>query len=138
MRLFNQLDEDERADVIDYCVHMVLHDVIDDEVEITADDDEGKALKEKFDAAIKHIETLPEIGDKMDYLMESEDISKAIFEFAIEMAKSAYYHDGDEIVIFPGELGADDEDEHDVDGDEDDLAEIPTDLQKPKKSNNLN
>jgi hypothetical protein len=109
MRLFNQLSEKEQSNVIEYCADIVIDDILENGVVVDVVSDKEIALKEKLDHALQFADTLESKEQKVSYLLEDIDISTAIFDMAIDMAKTAFYHDSEELVIFPDQLN---EDEH--------------------------
>lgn len=127
MRLFYQLTEKEQNDVIHHCANLVVEDMINDGVKLEPTTEDDFKLKERLEEAVKYIHTLSSKKEKTDYLMTDEYISKAIYDIGLEMAKSAFYHDDEEMVIFPASL-------KDEEKDEDDDVEILNVQTKSKKS----
>jgi hypothetical protein len=107
MRLFFQLSEQEQSNVIEYCADMVVDDILENGVVVDVVSDKEIALKEKLDHALQVAETLELKEQKVSFLLEDIDISTAIFDMAIDMAKTAFYHDSEELVIFPDQLNDD-------------------------------
>jgi len=127
MKLFFSLPEERQDAAINYCTHMTLHDLIDGALKlepIETEENEKNEMKHKFDEAMEHIKTLPTVDDKMDFLMSDEDISRAIFEIAVEMAKTALYVEEDEFTIDLVDI---------IDDEKDDTKTTPEDMEAKKK-----
>jgi hypothetical protein len=118
MRLYYQLDAEEQDNVIDHCVSIVLDDIIENGLILEPHCEHEEELKVKFDMAKEHIATIQDPSDKIDYLMNDQDIADAVFDIAMDMAKNAFYHEQDEMVFFPDALGHDHTCEHNHDEDE--------------------
>jgi hypothetical protein len=132
MKLFYQLQELEQNEALHYCLHIVLDDLIEEGVDIEPVSDEDFLLKEKLDAAVKHINTLTTHEEKEDYLMSDAFLSKAIYDIALEMAKGAFYHEEDELTLMIDDL------HHDHHNDEDLAEDINLINVKSKKTSQLN
>jgi len=104
MRLFYQLSESDKNNALHYCADIVVEDLISDGVKLEPVTNEDIALKEKLDNAIEHIKLLSTNDEKISYLMSDIEVSKTIYEIALEMAKSAFYHDDEEMIIYPNSL----------------------------------
>ena len=98
MKLFAQLDNQTQILVLQYCASIVLQDMIDGTLEIEPLDDEEQLLKQKLADAYKHIEKMNE-EEKAQYMVSVPEIATAVQEFALEYAKSSWYHDSSESVI---------------------------------------
>lgn len=109
MKIFYQLTQEEQEDAIHYYTHMVVDDMISEGVNLDPASEDEDELKETLEEAIKHIKTLATNEEKTDYLFGNDEISKAIYDIASEMAKGAYYHSSDEMVVFIDELSCPDE-----------------------------
>jgi hypothetical protein len=131
MKLFYQLQELEQNEALHHCLHMVLDDLIEDGVDIEPVSDEDFILKEKLEAAVKHVNTLTTHEEKEDYLMSDSFLSKAIYDIALEMAKGGFYHEHDELILLIDDLHPDHKDEDLMD----DIALINV---KNKKTSQLN
>ena len=132
MKLFYQLQELEQNEALHHCVHMVLDDLIEDGVDIEPVSDEDFLLKEKLEAAVKHISTLTTREEKEDYLMSDSFLSKAIYDIALEMAKGGFYHESDELIMLIDDL------QHNHKDDEDLMEDISLINVKSKKTSQLN
>lgn len=104
MKLFYQLTEKEQNEVLHHCANMVIQDMIEEGIKLEPITEEEFILKDRLDDAIKYIKNLATKEEKTNYLMEDETISKAIYDIGLEMAKSAFYHDEEELVIYPASL----------------------------------
>jgi hypothetical protein len=109
MRLFYQLNQEEQHDVLHHCADIVIQDILTDGVHLDPITEEEIKLKEYIDDAVKHTQMLESKDEKAEYLMSDALISKTIYDIALEMAKGAFYHDEEEIVIFPASLHNEDE-----------------------------
>lgn len=98
MRLFSQLDEQTQILVLQYCASIVLQDIIDGTLEIEPVSDEDTALKQKIIDAHKQIEKMTE-EEKAKHMISIPEVATAVQEFALEYAKSSWYHDSSESVI---------------------------------------
>lgn len=107
MKLFYQLTEKEQNEVLHHCANIVIQDMIDDGVKLEPLSEDEASLKEKLEAAIQHIKTLSSKEEKATYLLNDPTVSRAIYDIALEMAKSGFYHDEEELVIFPSALKKD-------------------------------
>lgn len=104
MKLFYQLTHAEQNEALNHCADIVIQDMIEDGVFLDPLTSEEAELKEHIDKALKHTTLLELNEDKEDYLMSDPIVSKAIYDIALEMAKSAFYHDDEEMVIFSSSL----------------------------------
>lgn len=104
MKLFYQLNETDQNNVLHHCANMVVQDMIEDGVKLDPISEEEFALKDKLDTAINDIEKFQTKEEKINYLLGDAVISKAIYDIALEMAKSAFYHSSQELVIYPDDL----------------------------------
>lgn len=140
MKLFFQLTEDQQNDMIHRCVHLVIDDMMEDNIQlepITTDDLE---LKTKMESAVAHVKTLATEDEKMEYLLhDNEDVAKAIYDIAIEMAKGSFYHEENETVFYIDEHDEDFIDDEDVimDGEVSEDNLLP-ESSKTKKISHLN
>lgn len=128
MKLFYQLDEKSQNEVLHHCANIVMQDMIEDGVKLDPLSDEEFELKDKLESAIKHIKQFQTKEEKTNYLLGDAVISRAIYDIALEMAKSGFYHDEEELVIFPSTLRQEQQEENL-------LLEAPS---KPKKVSPLN
>lgn len=135
MRLFNQLSEQEQSNVIEYCADLVIDDILENGVIIDTVSDKEIALKEKMNAALEFAAGLDDKEQQVSYLLGDIDISTAIFDMAIDMAKTAFFHDCEELVIFPAHLEEDDEDTSEEPKTEEDALAVGI---KNKKYSQLN
>ena len=129
MKLFYQLSEKEQNDVLHHCANLVLQDMLEGGLRLDPITEEEQLLKNRIEDAINHIKDLPTKEEKTNYLLGDSTVSKAIYEMALEMAKSAFYHEEDEMVIFPSALKQEEV--------EDNLLP-PVNTKKSKKVSSLN
>lgn len=104
MRLFYQLNESEQNDALHHCANIVMDDMINEGVKLEPITEEEEELKNKLEEAVNYIANLPLKEDKTNYLLGDPVVSKAIYDIALEMAKSAFYHDESELIIFPSAI----------------------------------
>ncbi len=123
MRLFGQLSSDEQNNAIHYCVHLIVEDMLEsDEFELDTEGkcdehkEEDEKIQEHLNAVLTKAKELPE-EEQFDYILSDEESGQVIFDIAMGMSRNAYYHEQEELVIFPGSL-ADEEDEEELDEDE--------------------
>lgn len=128
MKLFWQLTEVDQNNALHHCADIVVGDLIEEGVKIDPITDDDKLLKQKLEAAVAHIKTLATREEKEMFLMEDQDIVKAVYEIALEMCKSAFYMDSVELVIYPDALTSGEEELND----DDIIEEI---VAGPKKDN---
>jgi hypothetical protein len=114
MRLFYQLTEQDQNSALHYCADIVVEDLIEDGVKLEPITKEDVTLKEKLDIAVAHMKMLSTYEEKASYLMSDTELSKAIYEIALEMAKSTFYHDDEELVIYLNTLKKVDINEADI------------------------
>jgi hypothetical protein len=138
MKLFYQLTEKEQNEVLHHCANMVIQDMIEDGIKLEPVTEEEFGLKDKLENAIKYIKQFSTKEEKTNYLMENETVSKAIYDIALEMAKSAFYHDDEELVIYPNSLkfNSEGEEENQIPKSEDMIPAVNT--KKSKKTSVLN
>ena len=112
MKLFYQLDPEQKHNAIHYMIDIVIQNMIEDGVETDSDDDEEEIeMKEKMREAFEHIKQFDQYEDKIDYLMSDEDINSILHQIGENMAVGAYYHEDSEMVVFEGEITHEDEEE---------------------------
>lgn len=104
MRLFYQLTEQEQQDVVHHCASIVMDDMIQDGIQLEPVTQEDFQLRDRLEAAVNHLKDLVSKEEKIDYLMSDAFVSKAIYDIGLEMAKGAFYHDDEEMVIYPSSL----------------------------------
>lgn len=99
MLLFHKLDESDQHNSIHYCLHLVIEDMLDDEIDFEnfADDDDKdmQALLEKVVAEAKE---LPD-EQQFEFIAHHPEVGQIVFDIALDMARSAYYPSDDELVI---------------------------------------
>ena len=104
MKLFYQLGEEMQNNALHHCVDIVIDDMIEEGVKLDPITDEEVALKEKLENAVDHIQQFQTKEEKTNYLLGDAIVSKAIYEIALEMAKSTFFHEPEELIIFTSEL----------------------------------
>ena len=127
MKLFYQLNELEQNNALNHFSGLVITDLIEDGVKLDPMNDDEILLKEKLENAVDYIKQLSSIDEKTNYLLNDADISKAIYDIALDVAKSAYYHESEESIVFIDDISEP--------NDED--LELP-DIAKSKKISDLN
>jgi hypothetical protein len=112
MKLFYQLDHEQRHNATHYMIDIVVQNMIEDGVEIDPEDDEEEIeMKEKMREAFEHIKQFDQYEDKIEYLMSDDDINSILHQIGENMATGAYYHEDSEMVVFEGEITPEDGDE---------------------------
>jgi len=134
MRLFWQLTETDQNNALHHCADIVVEDLIEDGVKIDPITEDDKILKQKLEAAVDHIKTLSTHEEKEEYLLNDQFIAKAIYEIALEMAKSSYFMNDEERVIYPEALVNNEEEVYDEDIIED--IAVKSNKKDPKHSLN--
>lgn len=100
MRLFFQLNEDEQNYALKHCTNIIVEDIIDGGIVFEPMTDEEASIKQKIDDAVKHIAKFDVVEDKVNYLLNDDVIARTIYDLSLEMAKSAFYHEQNELVIY--------------------------------------
>jgi len=103
MRLFFQLNEEEQVNAINYCVNIVIGDLIEKNVNIP---DEEKELQAHINAVMLKIKDMETVEEKTNFIMQDEIAYNFVFEVAMEMSKSAFYHDDEEFILFVSDLNS--------------------------------
>lgn len=103
MKLFHQLEKLDQDNVVHYCLHLVIDDMLADGVQLEPFDDEGKQAKEILERVIGEAKKLPE-EERFSYVLDNTDAGAIIFDIALDLARSAYLHSSDEQVIFYEDL----------------------------------
>jgi hypothetical protein len=104
MKLFYQLSEEQQNNALHHCVDVVIDDMIEEGVKLDPITEEEERLKEKLEEAVDHMKQYTSKEEKTNYLLGDAIVSKAIYEIALEMAKSSFYHEPEELIIFTSEL----------------------------------
>jgi hypothetical protein len=113
MKLFYQLDHEQKHSAIHYNIDFVLQNMLEEGINIDpeVDDEEEIEMKEKLISLLEQSKQFPEYSDKYDFIMEDEDANAIIHNIAEDMSKTCFYHSDDEIVIFESEISPDDDGE---------------------------
>jgi hypothetical protein len=138
MRLFHQLEQDDQNNSAHYCMHIVIEDLLEDGVQLEPFSEEDTRM---HDVLVKAVEEAHELAEdqQFHFLVSHKEAGPIIFDIAIDMARSAYYHPDEDLVIHYESLRTGHGHEHD-DGEDDDSIETVEDLVgAPKKGDhNLN
>lgn len=118
MKLFYQLTPEEQDAAIEHCAELVATNAIENGLRIESDDEEGVDISETINSTLQELKNRTDLKtreEKIEFLMDDEKFSDVLFELSSEMAKNAFYHDQDELVIFSEVLAerAAQKDEHD-------------------------
>ena len=97
MKLFHQLEEKDQHNSIHYCLHVIVDDFLTGDINLEASSEEESKIHEKLLKTVEEAKSLPE-EDRFSYILDSEQ-SPLIFEMALDMARSAYYHPDEDMVI---------------------------------------
>ncbi len=123
MKLFFQLEENQQESALNYCMNIVLEDILDSQFEFNANSNKDLEIKNKIEQAIKNSKKAKSKEDKIKLLLADSVVYETVRAVALEMAKNAYYHEDEELVIFPNAIN------------EEDQVDIKKLLSKDKKSN---
>lgn len=113
MLLFNKLPESDRHNVIHYCLHIVVEDMLEGGVEIEPFSDADKTMVAALEKVVEEAEKLPE-EERFIFVASHEETKDYIFDIALDMARSAYYSEADEMVIDFEDLREEFDEDHDV------------------------
>ena len=105
MKLFHQLEELDQQNSVHYCLHIVIEDLLDDGVELEAHTEEDERVRKALIKTVDDAMKLPE-EERFGYILDSSS-SELVFDIALDMARAAYYHSSDDMVIHYEELRAD-------------------------------
>jgi len=108
MKLFYQLNEEQQEKVVKYCMNHVMDDMFDDGLDFDPQSEEDEKIKNKIEDALSKAITQKTKSEKVKILLEDQLVYQAIYSIALEMAKNAFYHEDDELAIFPNSLEVDD------------------------------
>lgn len=98
MLLFNKLNESDQENVIHYCLHLVIEDMLEDGVQLEPYSEEDRRIKEVLERVIAEAEALPE-DQQFEFVAHHEEAGQLVFDIALDMARSAFYPTSDELVI---------------------------------------
>jgi hypothetical protein len=98
MRLFHQLSEEDQHNSIHYCMHLVVEDMLEDGVELEPFSEEDRKVKVILEKVIAESKTL-EKEQQFEFVVHHPEGGQIIFDIALDMARSAYYHPDDDLVI---------------------------------------
>lgn len=98
MLLFHQLDQSDQHNAIHYCMHVVIEDLLEDGVQLEPFSEEDKKAKVALEQAVKDAKNLPD-EEQFDFLASHNEVGDIIFDIALDMARSAFYHTDDELSI---------------------------------------
>lgn len=135
MRLFHQLLEEDQHNAIHYCMHLVIDDMIGDGVQLEPFSEEDGRIKLVLEKVINEARGLPK-EEQFDFIAHHKEAGAHVFDIALDMARSSYYHPDEDMVIYYESLRFP-KDEADLEGIEelpsDDLEEVVD--ENDKKSN---
>lgn len=98
MILFHSLSQNDQHNVLHYCMHIVVEDMLDDGVEIEPHSDEDKRMKVALEQAIAEALKLPE-EEQFEFVVNHQEVGQMIFDIALDMARSSFYASSGEMVI---------------------------------------
>lgn len=140
MRLFHQLSEDDQHYCIHYCMHIVIEDMLEDGVEIEPFSTEDEKARNILDKVIKEAEALPE-EERFEFIAYHKEAGQLVFDIALDLARSAYYHPDEDLVIHYESLRPDEQNENMEDEDMEEIVSTVEELTgepAPIKKNNHN
>ena len=103
MKLFHQLTEEDQYNAVHYCMHNVVDDMLSDGVEMEAFSDEDKRRREILTKVVAEAQELPE-EQQLDHIAHHSEAWQICFDIALDMARGAYYHPSEDMVIYYEEL----------------------------------
>lgn len=125
MKLFHQLSEEEKNQAIHYCINLVVEDMIEDGAKVSPETEDEFDFHSKLSNAIECAKDFKTIEEQVKYLLEDEEISAMLHDFAFGVAQTAFYMDSTELVIFPEHFnGEADTSDEDSGNDEEDISDI--------------
>lgn len=98
MRLFHQLNETDQHNTIHYCMHLVIEDMLEDGVQLEPFSEEDKKIRSILEKTIEEALLLPK-EEQFEFLINHKEAGSIIFDLSLDMARSAYYHSDDDLVI---------------------------------------
>lgn len=102
MRLFHQLSEEEQLGAVHYCIPIVAENMLEDgSAPFEPETEEDLAFHNKAADLLAQADALENIDEKIGFLLQDEDMSGMLHDVARDIAVSAFYHDLEELVIFP-------------------------------------
>lgn len=99
MRLFHQLTEEDQHNAIHYCMQSLIQDMLEDGVELEPHSEEDGKMKAVLEKVVAEAKQLPE-NQQFDFLTNHKEAGSIVFDISVDMARSAYYHPDDDLVIF--------------------------------------
>src|ERR1019366_1862140 len=133
MKLFHQLSEDERIAAIQACLELIIKDMIDGKFIFDAITEDEIKLKEKLDDAFDAIENFDTSEEKEEYLLCDEEVVVISTQIALDMARTAFFHADEDLVIFTDTMM---KEKYDV-SIEDNVASIVATSEEDKKKNRM-
>lgn len=101
MKLFNQLSDEEQTKVISYCMQLIASGWLEEGLDPEAHSEEDCEIKCHIEEILLEASKIEDEDDKIKCLLDDEIVFEEINNIALSMAQGAYYHDPDEMVIFP-------------------------------------
>jgi predicted RNA-binding protein YlxR (DUF448 family) len=98
MRLFHQLAQEDQHNAIHYCMHLVVEDMLEDGVQLEPFSEEDKKAKAILERVIAEAKELPN-EQQFEFVVHHPEGGQIIFDIALDMARGAYYHPDDDLVI---------------------------------------
>jgi hypothetical protein len=135
MLLFNKLMEEDQHNAIHYCMHLVVEDMLEDGVQLEPFSDEDKKMRSILEKAIDEAKKLPE-DQQFEFVVTHQEAGQLVFDIALDMARSAYYPEDDELVINFESLRHDHVTEEEHPSDVTELFEELEEIKPNKKSDN--
>jgi hypothetical protein len=100
VKLFHQLSEEEKTAAIQACVELIIKDMIVGDFIFDATTEDEKKIKEKLEDVFIAIEEFDTPEEKEEYLIADEEVLAISMQIGLEMARTAFYHDDTDLVIF--------------------------------------
>ncbi len=103
MKLFYQLTSKQQDSAIEHCANLVANSTVENGLRLEDDGEEDSAmLRQHINSLMDKMkeQEFDTLEEKLEFLMNDTVFSDTIMELACDMAKNAFYHDNDELVVF--------------------------------------
>lgn len=104
MKLFHQLSEEERTAAVQSCLELIIKDMINGDFIFDAITEDEIKIKEKLSDAFTAIEEFETAEEKGEYLLADDEVLAISMQIGLDMARTAYYHDDMDLVIFTDDM----------------------------------
>lgn len=104
MKLFSSLSPLDQEKAVEFCLKIMIEDILTNGFSIKSQDENDLAVEEHLNYLLEECAEMASVDEKVKFLMEDEIAKKTILDSAVELAKSAYFHNDDELVVFKSDL----------------------------------